>query len=272
MGSRIPNGFRKPDSSSTTTSSSSSGIPTLASEAGSKHGSSKSADFLIVSYSGTHVHCSAPTPLDKDKWLEALHAGLEGNIIENRVEALIVLSKHYKELATPLAVGQQTRQKCHGLKHTIKSDMMVQSAVSLAMKAFQAEISFRSFVPPIPRVESCSTTNNNNTNLLSNGEVNSSTKNRTGYHSPCDDVSAPPSDTHCTACGRYPPAHAMRIDAAPLLEYGLEVRVDLCHDCCIAQGVLGHVSRDLSLVIVCVPIKSYNKELTLIDPSYRYAT
>ena len=214
------------------------------------------------------MHCSAPTPLDKDKWLEALHAGLEGNIIENRVEALIVLSKHYKELA-PLAVGRQTRQKCHGLKHTIKSDMMVQSAVSLAMKAFQAEISFRSFVPPIPRVEVCST--NNNTNL-SNGEVNSPTKNRTGYHSPCDDVSAPPSDTHCTACGRYPPAHAMRIDAAPLLEYGLEVRVDLCHDCCIAQGVLGHVSRELSLFLcVCVPITSY-KELTLIAPSYRYAT
>ena len=252
LGSRIPNG------------SSPFKEATLASEAGSKHGSSssKSADFLIVSYSGTHVHCSAPTPLDKDKWLEALHAGLEGNIMENRVEALIVLSKQHnnKELAT---IGQQqTRQKCHGLKHTVKSDMMVQSAISLAMKAFHAEISFRSFVPPIPRVA--------NSKHLSNGEVHSpSAKIRTGYHSPCDDVSAPPSDTHCTACGRYPPAHAMRVDAAPLPEYGLEVRVDLCHDCCIAQGVLGHVSRELALLFLCAlyRIRTYSR-----CPCHRYAT
>ena len=33
----------------------------------------------------------------------------------------------------------------------------------------------------------------------------------------------------------------MRIDAAPLPEYGMEVRADLCHDCAIAQGVLSHV-------------------------------
>jgi hypothetical protein len=33
----------------------------------------------------------------------------------------------------------------------------------------------------------------------------------------------------------------MRIDAAPLPEYGMEVRVDLCHNCHVAQGVLRHV-------------------------------
>ena len=31
----------------------------------------------------------------------------------------------------------------------------------------------------------------------------------------------------CTACGRHQPERAMRIDAAPLPEYGIEIWVDL---------------------------------------------
>jgi len=222
--------------------------------------SSKSVDFLIVTYSGTHVRCSTPTPLDKDEWLAALHAGLEGNIMENRVETLMVLSKRHKVQSKNVShqrpyVGNNSR----GLRFQLKADMMVQSAIASAVMAFQAEISFRPFVPPLPRLEVNNNARYEGKNKTSSTYPDGDTSTShvyggcgcntdatpclptTGYHSPCDDWSAPLSDTHCTACGRYPPEHAMRIDAAPLPEYGMEVRVDLCHDCWIAQGVLRHV-------------------------------
>mmetsp|Transcript_24443 Transcript_24443/g.43807 ORF Transcript_24443/g.43807 Transcript_24443/m.43807 type:complete len:1643 (+) Transcript_24443:86-5014(+) len=223
--------------------------------------SSKSLDFLIVTYSGTHVRCSAPTPLDKDKWLAALHAGLEGNITENRVETLMVLSKRHQERPTKASYQYQpvsTGKSCRGIRSRTKSDMMVQSAIFSALAAFEAEISFRPFVPPLPRVEVNKVRSDrkiSKSSPHSEGDLSTSyiyggcgsntdaatCLPTTGYHSPCDDWCAPLSDTHCTACGRYPPEHAMRIDAAPLPEYGMEVRVDLCHDCWIAQGVLQHV-------------------------------
>lgn len=256
---KIPGSLKK----SVTLTTSSSTNSSLASEAISTASiSSKSSDFLIVTYSGTHVRCSAPTSIDKDKWLAALHAGLEGNIMENRVETLVVLSKQPKELSTETSRRQsdrETRLKCREHRSCIKSDMMVQSAIGLAMISFEAEMSFQSFVPPLPRVdvrhsnegkmnkypsnqmsgEHCSVSSIYGVGSLSTDPTYCLPS--TGYHSPCDDWPATLSNTHCTACGQYPPDHAMRIDAAPLPEYGMEVRVDLCHDCWIAQGVLGHV-------------------------------
>lgn len=84
--------------------------------------SSKTTDFLILSYSGTHVRCSAPTPLDRDKWLAALHAGLDGNIAENRVETLVVLSKRDRSNVSHKKDGEK---KCSQMKSLIESDMMV---------------------------------------------------------------------------------------------------------------------------------------------------
>lgn len=211
--------------------------------------SSKTTDFLILSYSGTHVRCSAPTPLDRDKWLAALHAGLDGNIAENRVETLVVLSKRDRSNVSHKKDGEK---KCSQMKSLIESDMMVQSNISLAMKAFEAEMSFQYFVPPLPKSISCNLLScerkhvdsihhlDGHSSCPTSGDFNSCPLS-TGYLSPCDDISASLSDTYCTACGRYPPEPAMRIDAVPLPEYGMEVRVDLCHDCWIAQGVLGHV-------------------------------
>jgi len=223
----------------------------------------KSADFLLVTYSGTHVRCSAPTPLDKDVWLAALHAGLEGTILDNRIETLAVLSKQRssKQKASKQSNGndpyqkiesfEETNRSCRGLRSRTKSGMLVQSAIDIAMEAFQSEISTKTIVPPLPKVEA------RNARLAHlkkkrNGSIHSydsgynatseqASCHKTGYRSPCDDWSSPPSEIHCTACGKYPPEHAMRIDAAPLPEYGMEVRVDLCHDCSIAQGVLRHV-------------------------------
>mmetsp|Transcript_23838 Transcript_23838/g.39287 ORF Transcript_23838/g.39287 Transcript_23838/m.39287 type:complete len:1739 (-) Transcript_23838:1111-6327(-) len=224
----------------------------------------KSADFLLVTYSGTHVRCSAPTPFDKDVWLAALHAGLEGNILDNRIETLAVLSRQrsnsskqkgnkrsndngqYQKIESFEATGHS----CRGLRSRTKSGMLVQTAIDLAMEAFQSEILTQTIVPPLPKVDA---RNARLAHLKSkrNGSIHSydgynitseqASCHKTGYRSPCDDWSSPPSEIHCTACGKYPPEHAMRIDAAPLPEYGMEVRVDLCHDCSIAQGVLRHV-------------------------------
>ena len=212
--------------------------------------SSKSVDFLIISCAGTHVKCSAPTPADRDEWLAALHVGLEGGFPESRVETLVVLSKRHtsKTGANKFdsAVIKRTRSK---------TDMMVQSAIDNAKAAFFSENTFRTLVPPPPQVDAKNARLARRTlvKMSSNLELDGSSSyhygghgssecaQKTGYHSPCDDWTFPPSETHCIACGRYPPEHAMRIDAAPLPEYGMEVRVDLCHDCWIAQGVLRHV-------------------------------
>lgn len=223
-----------------------SGEATLASEVSIP----KSVDFLIVAYSGTHVRCSAPTPADKDEWLAALHAGLESNILENRAETLLVLSKKYDDDDNALcqqrarhsyrpaeedgASAEADRRRCRELRSCVLSDMMVQSSVASALEAYESEDSFRPLLPPLPRAvdkAKCVSDNYDPTMSVT-----------TGYHSPCDDWSYyPPSEDHCTACGRYPPAHALKNDAAPLPEYGMEVRADLCHDCLVAQGVLRHV-------------------------------
>ena len=223
----------------------------------------KSADFLLVTYSGTHVRCSAPTPVDKDVWLAALHAGLEGNILDNRLETLAVLSKQRSKKQKQqgnnnnddkkyqkIESFEQTNRSCRGLRSRTKSGMLVSSAIDIATEAFQSEISTKTIVPPLPQVEARNARlahlkkRNGSIHSYDSYSVTSETAychHKTGYRSPCDDWSSPPSEIHCTACGKYPPEHAMRIDDAPIPEYGMEVRVDLCHDCSIAQGVLRHV-------------------------------
>lgn len=224
----------------------------------------KSADFLLVTYSGTHVRCSAPTPFDKDVWLAALHAGLEGNILDNRIETLAVLSRQRSNSSKQkgnkhnngngryqkIESFEATDQSCRGLRSRTRSGMLVQSAIGIAMEAFQSESTTQTIVPPLPKVEARNARvahlkKKRNGSIHSYDGYNTTSEqascHKTGYRSPCDDWSSPPSEIHCTACGKYPPEHAMRIDAAPLPEYGMEVRVDLCHDCSIAQGVLRHV-------------------------------
>lgn len=224
---------------------------------------SKSADFLLVTYAGTHVRCSAPTSVDKDVWLAALHAGLELSILENKIETLSVLSKqrsrkksadHDNENANNdrkcqrIASFEETNRSCRGLRSRTKSGMLVQSVIDTATVAFLSEMSVKTIVPPLPKVEArnarLAQRNVRNGSLPSNDTYGITSSDvpfqKTGYRSPCEDWSSPPSEIHCTACGKYPPEHAMRIDAAPLPEFGMEVRVDLCHDCAIAQGVLRH--------------------------------
>lgn len=189
---------------------------------------------------------------------------MEGNILENRIETLAVLSKQrrlgksndnkqqqQKQSVSKIESFEETNRSCQGLRTRTKSGMLVQSAIDTAILAFESEMSVKTMVPPLPQVEARNARlahlKKRNGSVESYGimttgsEAQSTVCQKTGYRSPCDDWSSPPSEIHCTACGKYPPEHAMRIDAAPLPEYGMEVRVDLCHDCSIAQGVLRHV-------------------------------
>ena len=141
----------------------------LSSESAAISSPSKSADFLLVTYSGTHVRCSAPTPVDKDIWLSALHSGLEGNILENRIETLAVLSKQrrlgssndkrqqqqqkQKQPVSKIESFEETNRSCQGLRTRTKSGMLVQSAIDTAILAFESEMSVKTMVPPLPQVE-----------------------------------------------------------------------------------------------------------------------
>ena len=82
----------------------------------------------------------------------------------------------------------------------------------------------RLLVPPIPRLM---TNNNSNANqsLMAFDE---------------DDIVI--STTHCVSCGRFPPENMIRPSSAPLPQYGLESRADLCIDCLTAQGVSSHLT------------------------------
>ncbi len=190
------------------------------------------------------MKCSAPTPTDRDEWLAALYTGLEGDFTDTRVETLAVLSKRHIGKCTQEGNGYNSVKGTSS-----KIDMMVEAALESAKVAFEKENTFRSLVPPPHQVDAKNARLARRALQISDWGSQSSASltgisdctRKTGYHSPCEDWTSPPSETHCIACGRYPPEHAMRIDAAPLPEYGMEVRVDLCHDCWIAQGVLRHV-------------------------------
>jgi hypothetical protein len=174
--------------------------------------------------------------------LAALHAGLEGSFLENRIETLTVLSR-----IGDVDTGKKQQQQVESEK--TKSDKLVEAAISHARLAYEAESTFKTLVPPPPQNEAKNArlarskqfAFQENESYFSSHDTTTTVAPKTGYLSPCSDWSYPPSTTHCISCGSYPPSHAMRIDAAPLPEYGMEVRVDLCHNCHVAQGVLRHV-------------------------------
>ena len=46
---------------------------------------------------------------------------------------------------------------------------------------------------------------------------------------------------YCASCGALDSKKTVMAAAAPLFQYGKEVRCDLCHDCHVAQGVVNHL-------------------------------
>lgn len=218
-------------------------------------------DFLMVTYSGTHVRCSAASVVEREEWLAALRAGLGGEIPGRAKKTLTVIgakssstlrlergekcSKQRWTSQIGIAVSDDYNVNYEGVDKeeddasSLMYNAILDSAVAFATCALEAESSYRPLVPPLPQQQVTNTVG-----PIQLDDLGGVTMNRlitTGYRSPCDDRISPPSDVHCTACGSRPPSVAMHIDAAPLPEYGMEVRADLCHDCLIAGGVIRHV-------------------------------
>jgi len=151
-------------------------------------GGSSSSDkspptFLLVTYAGTHIYCSAPSTADRDIWLSALHSGLEAS---------------------------------YALFHeTLSSTSSVTTASSLS------DDNRRLLAPPPPATAPY--------------RFGIGRRRMTG-------ASGAISSKHCVSCGQYPPESLYRHSSAPLPQYGIESRADLCADCLTAQGLLSHMT------------------------------
>lgn len=181
--------------------------------------------FRLVTYAGTHIYASAPSAADRDTWLAALHSGLEASY------------------ASPYSDGNNDDiDDKDGSSATLRGGNVGSGGKKKFAEALAAvgNVDDRILTPPpaqrgtrlraaLKRRVSASNTQNVPSH---------------GYRNPYE-IDAPPSSRHCTSCGRYPPEPSMKANSAPLPQYGIESRANLCQDCLISQGVLRHV-KDLT--------------------------
>jgi len=117
--------------------------------------------FRMVTFQGTHVYCTAPSSIDRNTWLAALHAGLEASFSRPSQD-------QEKPLLTPPSPTKTMKVKRWG----------------------QAK------------------------------------------------------EVYCQSCGRKDDAESSKPPvqqaSAPLPQYGMETRCDLCPECLVTQGVLLH--------------------------------
>lgn len=169
--------------------------------------------FRIVTYAGTHIYCSAPTPADRDTWLAALHSGLEASYA-SYTETLSTISSSGSE-------GSCTAKK---------------QILPLSLTATDQKL-----LTPAQPQRGMRLKNALKRRVSSRGGVSLDQISSSGYKPPYE-IDAPPSSKFCISCGRFPPEPAMKYAATPLPQYGRESRCDLCQDCLISQGVLSHVN------------------------------
>ena len=197
----------------------------------------QTSTFRIVTYAGTHIYCSAPTPADRDVWLASLHAGLESSmmsvaeVLNEVVEQAEVAAEN--DIGTDTAAEPNTQTKkirepnLSVPEQTILTPPLVQKrgiGSALRRKLLEAQQKGQ----PAP----------DQSELISKqSDANISSF---GYAAPFESLS-PPANKHCISCGRYPPQTAYRPQSCPLSQYGMETRVDVCAECLISQGLLGHV-------------------------------
>eukprot|EP00566_Odontella_aurita_P011233 CAMPEP_0113576724 /NCGR_PEP_ID=MMETSP0015_2-20120614/28465_1 /TAXON_ID=2838 /ORGANISM="Odontella" /LENGTH=412 /DNA_ID=CAMNT_0000480211 /DNA_START=443 /DNA_END=1677 /DNA_ORIENTATION=+ /assembly_acc=CAM_ASM_000160 len=169
--------------------------------------------FRLVTYAGTHIYCSAPTPSDRDTWLAALHSGLEASY-----------ASYHETLSSITASPGGTRKK-HILPLSVIN---------------AADNDRRILTPPVPQRRGVGRLGHALRRRVST-EKQTEPISSHGYAPPYES-SASPSAKHCISCARYPPETAYRPLSAPLPQYGMECRVDLCADCLVSQGLLSHVN------------------------------
>lgn len=220
---------------------SSSAVPTPMASASAPP---QTSTFRIVTYAGTHIYCSAPTPADVPVWLASLHAGLESSMMSIAEVLNEVLEQAEAEAGNDPGIdtdtvvdsaAEPTTSQTKKIREpnlsipeqTILTPPLVQKrGIGSALRRKLLEAQQKGQPPP------------DQSELLSKqSDANISSF---GYAAPFDSLS-PPANKHCISCGRYPPQTAYRLQACPLSQYGMETRVDVCAECLISQGLLGHV-------------------------------
>lgn len=178
--------------------------------------------FRIVTYAGTHIYCSAPTPADRDMWLAALHSGLEASYASyQETLSSITASPGGSVLKREILPLNLT-----GPMNTINQDRLL--SPPRPHRAAKAAGQAKRWITSAAALTSSSST--------ASAPISSH-----GYAPPYE-TTAPLSNKYCISCGRYPPEPAMKIASVPLPHYGMEQRADVCQDCLISQGVLRHVN------------------------------
>jgi len=178
--------------------------------------------FRIVTYAGTHIYCFAPSAIDRDTWLAALHSGLEATYAS------------YSDTLSCLSNSQLSDSK--GMKQEKLSTL---PPTVLATATDRSDLPI--LTPPAPKRGA--KLQKQLQRRASGGNLSPPVSSH-GYRPPYDAFpSAPLCKIHCSSCGRYPPEPAMRYSSTPLSQYGMESRSDVCQDCLVAQGLLNHVQN-----------------------------
>lgn len=185
----------------------------------------QTSTFRIVTYAGTHIYCSAPTPADRDMWLASLHAGVESSMIS--------VSEVLTEVRASSGGGL--------IASTEAPPPILEPA--LAIRDAGAILS-----PPVPQKRGLGTAFRRRLEQAAAAASSSSPSSAEspvssfGFTAPYDSRS-PPAHKPCISCGRYAPQTAYRPQSCPLAQYGMETRVDTCTECLISQGMLCHVKH-----------------------------
>lgn len=202
--------------------------------------------FRIVTFAGTHIYCSAPTPTDRDTWLAALHSGLEASYA-SCTETLSTITSSSSSSSCVRAGGvEQTNNtpRSSSLRvQDILPKLLPHPNVTTAMENTNNTIILN---PPPPqravRLRNALKRRVSSRNAAaSSSSVSSPCSSSHGYQPPYE-IDAPPSTKHCVSCGRYPPEPAMKYSSTPLPQYGMENRCNVCQDCLVGQGLLRHVN------------------------------
>ena len=177
---------------------------------------SESPTFRIVTYAGTHVYCTAPSLVDRDVWLSALHSGLEASYTGLDTLPFLLLDKTNTSNSSSPLLHPQQRTKCAACDSTLLPRSSNSSSPTVAKQ--QQQQSQRADI-----------TDSADAHVFL----------------------PPPQQQHglkyCKSCGSPPPPPSsapltFHNYACPLPHYNAELRLDfICNNCLIAQGLYSSI-------------------------------
>jgi hypothetical protein len=150
--------------------------------------------------------------------LAALHAGLEASYASYKETLAIILPPQITEL----------EQLNNNNNNNNDSDNEDHPPLSIQSESDLHQI----LKPPVPQ------------RATRRKRSKEQTERRVSSHAfvPPYEVEGALSYKSCQSCGRFPPEPSLHAASAPLPQYGMECRVDVCSDCLVSQGILEHVT------------------------------